>query len=237
MRFEAEFRFEDTLSDVAIPSAKAKGLRERGEALECCRCDYGEWGFSARRMAFWRGLKKRYRWLGRCELLPIKSTAEAVARYTGGYIAKHMQHRKPEDKGVNLVRYGKGMHWVKSRLAFNSPRCKLWRLKLGMFALQNGCGSREALKKRFGPRWAYRCAPAIEAVPLLVQLGDAGVIDAGEYGPELALQLYSRAPHASSMNYRPARLRLSASGQERHEWKAGVISMMRCVFGKGAEVF
>jgi hypothetical protein len=62
----------------------------------------GEW-------KFWRNVARRYRWLGRCELLPVRSTAEAVAEYTGGYIAKHMQHRRPEDKGVRLVRYGKGM--------------------------------------------------------------------------------------------------------------------------------
>jgi len=104
-----------------------------------------------------------------------------------------------------------------------------------MFALQNGCGSLDALKKRFGPRWAYRCAPAIQAMPLLVQLGDAGVINAGDYGPELALQLYDRAPHASSKNYRPALLRLPPHIQELHKWKAGVFSLLGSVFGNGIE--
>jgi len=67
-------------------------------------------------------------------------------------------------------------------------------------------------------------------------LGDAGVIEAGKYGPELALQLYSRAPHASSKHYRPALLRLPPYAQELHQWKAGVVSMVRSVFGDSAEV-
>jgi hypothetical protein len=69
-------------------------------------------------------------------MLPIRSTAETVSRYTGGYIAKHMQNRHEEDKGIRLVRNGKGMHWARSRIAFNSPRVWLWREKLKMFALQ-----------------------------------------------------------------------------------------------------
>ena len=47
-------------------------------------------------------------------MLPICSTAEAIAKYTGGYIAKHMQNRKECDKGVRLVRYGKGMLWARA---------------------------------------------------------------------------------------------------------------------------
>lgn len=119
----------------------------------------GEW-------AFWRGVRERYRWLGRCELLPIRSTAEAVAKYTGGYIAKHMQNRRPEDKGVRLVRCGKGMRSVNSRIAFTSPKARLYRRKLAAFVAQpriQAAGVREYgdLKRVFGKRWGYFLLPAI----------------------------------------------------------------------------
>lgn len=154
--------------------------------------------FLAEEWRFWRELKKRYRWLGRCEMLPIRSTAEAVARYTGGYIAKHMQNRKPEDKGVQLVRYGKGMHWARSQIAFNSPKNWLWREKLKRFAFYHGCDSLDSLKNRFGSQWAYHCAPAIEAMPLLVRLGDR-VFDAAYYEPKSAQMICRMLPKAGGL--------------------------------------
>ncbi|MGA3172161.1 MAG: hypothetical protein ABSE62_14235 [Chthoniobacteraceae bacterium] len=188
----------------------------------------GEW-------KFWRDARKRYRWLGRCEMLPIRSTAEAVAKYTGGYIAKHMQHRREEDKGVKLVRYGKGMHWARSRIAFNSPRVWLWREKLKMFALQNGCGSLDALKRKFGKRWAYHCAAAIQGVRLLVRMGEE-VVDASQYDAGTAQDLCAKYPRASDRHFRPAPLRVARTleAQELHEWKVRVVALVRCVFGKSA---
>jgi hypothetical protein len=37
---------------------------------------------------------------GRTELLPIKKTAEGVAKYVGKYVAKHIGQRLPADKGA-----------------------------------------------------------------------------------------------------------------------------------------
>ncbi len=169
--------------------------------------------FLRKEWAFWREMKRRYRWLGRCELLPIKSTAEAIARYTGGYISKHMQHRKEEDKGVNLVRYGKGMHWAKSRLAFNSPRCWLWRERLKQFAFQNGCGSMEALANKFGSRWAYRCAPAVVAMPLLIQLKEKMAFDVSDLAPAAAQQLLRLWPRAGRPTTSPRSLFVKTSAK------------------------
>jgi hypothetical protein len=170
-------------------------------------------------------------------MLPICSTAEAIAKYTGGYIAKHMQHRRACDKGVRLVRYGKGMLWARSRLAFNSPRCWLWRRKLEQFAYQQGCGSLDALKKKFGPRWAYSCAPAIEAMPLPVLLGEE-VIDAGKYDGATAQELCAKLPVASGRRLRTEpRLRyLNPEAQALHDWKVQVIAMARSVFGQSLRV-
>jgi hypothetical protein len=181
---------------------------------------------------FWREARKRYRWLGRCEMLPIRSTAEAVSRYTGGYIAKHMQHRREEDKGVQLVRYGKGMHWARSRIAFNSPCGWLWREKLKMFALQNGCGSLEALKKKFGKRWAYRCAAAIQGMRLPVRMGEE-VVDAGQYDGAAAQELCGKYPRASDQHYNPLPLQMlplpTQKRKERGE-RVALVTLVRSVF-------
>jgi hypothetical protein len=136
----------------------AAGSSESGAFLR------GEW-------AFWRGARERYRWLGRCELVPIRSTGEAIARYTGGYIAKHMQHRRKEDKGVRLVRTGKGMRWVNSHIAFTSPKARLYRRKLAAFVAQphiQASGVREYadMKRVFGKKWGYFLLIPILSMPL-----------------------------------------------------------------------
>jgi hypothetical protein len=158
-----------------------------------------------------------------------------VAKYTGGYIAKHMQHRREEDKGVRLVRYGKGMHWARSRLAFNSPRCWLWREKLKMFALQNGCGSLDALKAKFGKRWAYNCNEAIQGMPLLVRIGE-GVVEASQYGAAMAQELFGKFPRVSDRHYHPAPLVMPPGAQTLHEWKSGVLSLAHSAFGESVKV-
>jgi hypothetical protein len=124
----------------------------------------GEW-------KFWREARRRYRWLGRCEMLPIRSTAKAIATYMGRYISKHMQHRCKEDKGVRLVRYGKGMRRVRSRLAFNSPRARLYRRKVAAFAAPRhirrvGVEEYGDLKRVFGKRWAFYLFEKILAMEL-----------------------------------------------------------------------
>ena len=227
--------FDWSLAEMAYEAQKERDFvragklwREAADKAENGDFLRGEW-------AFWRGLNRRYRWLGRCEMLPIRSTAEAVARYTGGYIAKHMQHRRPEDKGINLVRYGKGMHWARSRMAFNSPMCQLWRLRLKEFAHQVGCGSMDALKKKFGAKWAFRCAPAIQAIPLLVRLA-GGIIDAGKFIPRDAVKLCCTLPRAGGRNYRLGRVSLPPDAQARHEAKVRILSMVRAVFGESAAV-
>ena len=189
----------------------------------------GEW-------KFWREARKRYRWLGRCEMLPIRSTAEAVAKYTGGYIAKHMQHRREEDKGVKLVRYGKGMHWARSRIAFNSPRVWLWREKLKMFALQNGCGSLDALKRKFGKQWAYRCAAAIQGMRLPVRIADE-VVDAGQYDGATAQELCAKYPRTSDRHFRPAPLKmppLALERQKEREEQIALVALVRSVFPRAS---
>lgn len=109
--------------------------------------------------AFWRKTAKSYGF-GRTELLPIKSTAEGIARYVGKYISKHIAEREERDKGFRLVEYSKGARMASTRFAFNTDGSRLWRHKLAIF-----CGIVSAHTKRpiafedltpvLGPQWAF----------------------------------------------------------------------------------
>jgi hypothetical protein len=111
----------------------------------------------------------------------------------------------------------------------------LWRQKLEAFALENGCGSMDALKKKFGKRWAYRCAPAIMAMPLLVRFGDQ-ILDVGKFDARTAQELCAKNPRASGLHYRPSRLEINPEAQALHEWKVENLSLVRSVFGDSAHM-
>ena len=83
--------------------------------------------------AFWRSTARKYRF-GRTELLPVRSTAEAMARYVGKYISKHIDVRKDDDKGVRLVRYSRGARVGTTRFMFHTEGAEAWRRKLQVFA-------------------------------------------------------------------------------------------------------
>jgi hypothetical protein len=122
----------------------------------------GEW-------AFWRKTCRAYKF-GRHELLPVKSTAQAIGRYLGKYLSKHMNSRREEDKGVRLVRYAQGgsrQYWP--RRSSITGLAWLWRKKLEIFCCQLGLvKSFEALASRFGPKWAYKLRVRVMAIDLLV---------------------------------------------------------------------
>jgi hypothetical protein len=105
--------------------------------------------------AFWRNAAKKYGF-GRTELMPIKSTADGIARYVGKYIQKNLDCRTAADKGARLVSYSKGAGKVKAGgFAWNSPRAWLWRKKLGQVADKCGITNYNELKLTFGARWAW----------------------------------------------------------------------------------
>ena len=43
------------------------------------------------------------------ELVPIRSTAEAVGFYLGGYLSKSLANKPPEAKGMRAVSYSRGL--------------------------------------------------------------------------------------------------------------------------------
>jgi hypothetical protein len=98
----------------------------------------------------------------RTELLPIKKTAEGVAKYVGKHVAKHIGQRLPEDKGARLVRYSHGTNRASTGFAWNSHGAYMWRAKLGAFCRMLGLNSdnyQTFLKEWFGRNWVY---PTIE---------------------------------------------------------------------------
>jgi hypothetical protein len=144
---------------------------------------------------FWRITSRKYGF-GRTELMPIRSTEEAVGRYVGKYISKSIAASNEAntvdiDKGVRLVRYSTGARAGTSHFAFVSQKSELYRL--GIKHLVDVINSQyslniteiDQLKYVFGPRWQYAFRFAIAEMALcisaMVQLGlDLKKIDFSE---------------------------------------------------------
>ena len=133
------------------------------------RGDYRSAGdYLRKEWKFWRETAPKYGF-GRTELLPIRKTAEGVAKYVGKYVAKHIGQRLPEDKGARLVRYSQGTNRVGTRFSWMSPGAMMWRAKLGTFCRMlnlNSDNYKEFLKEWFGRNWVYHLRPLIEAIKL-----------------------------------------------------------------------
>lgn len=143
----------DIRSGVVFSEFEAGNYKSAGPTLRA------EW-------AFWRTTAPKYRF-GRTELLPVRSSAEAIGRYVGKYIAKHIDSRIEQDKGVRLVSAASGALVGSTRFSWTSPRASLWRLKLGVVASWYGFKSSEDFQQAFGSRWAYKMAGAIMTVDLV----------------------------------------------------------------------
>jgi hypothetical protein len=109
---------------------------------------------------------------GRTELLPIKSTTQAIAKYVGKYIAKHIESRHIDDKGARLVRYSIGARAGTTRFSFNSPGSAEWRRKLAIFSEivqlrhpETIVNKLEDLTRVLGPRWAHTHRDYILGLP------------------------------------------------------------------------
>ena len=75
---------------------------------------------------------------GRSELLPIKSTQDAIKFYVGKYISKHIGQRREEDKGVRLVRVSKGIKAGSVKFGWFNVGSRLWRAKVAVVAQELG---------------------------------------------------------------------------------------------------
>lgn len=121
--------------------------------------------------AFWRKTVKQYRF-GRPELLPIKSTSDAMGQYVGKYIAKGQAFRREADKGVRLVRYSGGARMATCKFAQLNKYPNEWRAKVCTFVQQMAQAyphrrirDMDDLAFHFGKRWAYQWRDYILALP------------------------------------------------------------------------
>jgi hypothetical protein len=120
--------------------------------------------------AFWRATAKEYGF-GRTELLPVRSTSEAIGCYVGKYIGKHIHKRELRDRRIRLVSYTGGKA-ASTRFAWVSPGATQWRKKLAAFVtMLHDAGAitrptAEAMAARFGPRWAHYWRDQIMTFPL-----------------------------------------------------------------------
>ena len=95
---------------------------------------------------------------GRCETLPVKSAAEQLANYVGKYLAKGFETYGPETKGMQRVRYARGIERaVKGQIAWSEGRSRRWRRCLGAWARAQGIKEDDfqAMSDRFGRCWAH----------------------------------------------------------------------------------
>lgn len=120
--------------------------------------------------SFWRQTARRYGF-GRTELLPVRSSTEAIGRYVGKYIAKHLGKREPRDKGVRLVTYT-GAQAASVRFAWVSPGATAWRQKLGRWVeMMHAVGAIDeatavACDRKWGPKWLWYWRDSIMTFPL-----------------------------------------------------------------------
>lgn len=87
--------------------------------------------------------------------MPIRSSAEAISRYVGKYISKHIGNREERDKGVRLAGFSKAARVGTSRFAWATPGSWVWRCKLKTLAESLGVKEIAGMTTKFGPRWPF----------------------------------------------------------------------------------
>ena len=87
---------------------------------------------------------------------PIKSTSEAISRYVGKYVSKHLENRIAEDKGARLINYSQGFLRNSPKFQWKTANSQEWRQKVQFFAAINGCDDLYQLSDKLGSNWAYR---------------------------------------------------------------------------------
>jgi hypothetical protein len=126
--------------------------------------------------AFWRRTAKLYGF-GRTELLPIISNSEAVGRYVGKYIAKHLGVREDRDRGVRLVSYV-GPRVATAKFMWTGRRSADWRAGLDALARDLAATgqiispSPESMRLRYGKNWCWKWREAISRRAWEVALSD-----------------------------------------------------------------
>jgi len=106
----------------------------------------------------WRELREAvqkygFGWIVSIE--PIKSTTEAISRYVGKYVSKHLEHRIQEDKGARMINYSRGFLRHSPKFQWLTINSAEWRSKVKIFSHLHGCTDLYELREKLGPKWAY----------------------------------------------------------------------------------
>jgi hypothetical protein len=167
----------ETLSNYKLPYWLRRGKHLRNEALA----------------AEWKALREtacKYRF-GRVELLPIKKTKEAFARYLGKYLTKTF-NLIPPGRRHRLIRYSRGVgRHFSMRFSIYSLGNLLYRTRLKMTAGMLGFRDYSLFADCFGPRWNFYLRDIIASIPIPLRFGK------GDFETGLAaklLALYAEDP-------------------------------------------
>ena len=147
----------ETLSNYKLPYWLRRGKPLRNEALA----------------AEWKALREtacKYRF-GRVELLPIKTTKEAFARYLGKYLTKTF-NLIPPGRRHRLIRYSRGVgRHFSMRFSINGLGNLLYRTRLRMAAAMLGFRDYSLFADCFGPRWNFYLRDIIASIPIPLRFG------------------------------------------------------------------
>ncbi|MGB8369482.1 MAG: hypothetical protein WCF71_09360, partial [Verrucomicrobiia bacterium] len=173
----------ETLSNYRLPYWMRRGKHLRNEALA----------------AEWKALREtvcKYRF-GRVELLPIKKTKEAFARYLGKYLTKTF-NLIPPGRGHRLIRYSRGVgRHFPMRFSIYSLGNLLYRTRLKMAAAMLDFRDYSLFADCFGPRWNYYLRDIIASIPIPLRFGK-GDFETGLAAKRLALYAEDQLPFLDS---------------------------------------
>jgi hypothetical protein len=142
----------ETLGNYKLPYKLRRGKHLRNEALAA------EW--------LWlRNICCKYRF-GRAELLPIKKTGEALARYVASYLSKSFG-LVPSGRKYRLVRYSRslGRH-CSMRFSPNTLGNLIHRTRLKIAAAVLHFREYGDFADYLGPRWHYYIGGIIASIPM-----------------------------------------------------------------------
>ena len=142
----------ETLTNYSLPAWMRRGKHLRNEALA----------------AEWRMLREnacKYRF-GRIELLPVKKTGEALARYLAAYLSKSFKVI-PSGKRHRLIRLSRGLSkQINMKFSPWTLGNLIYRTRLKMAAEMLHFEDYADFANFFGPRWNYYLGDLIAAIPV-----------------------------------------------------------------------
>lgn len=118
-------------------------------------------------VALWSLLRKvlpRYG-LGRAELLPLRKGKEAISEYIGKYLEGGLTIKRHSWKGCRRVEFDRRAKtvWLACSRVFgwHSIGAAAWRARVGELGSALGVEDMTGLRRKLGPKWAYRLRDAI----------------------------------------------------------------------------